>query len=332
LIQTISYEWFAQTNGASRVFSTSLKDIYALALDGNVELYTGSDASEINPDAIKNSSVKIILVDQYKREYLVFEDSISRSTGLEQPNTRFSERCQETCILPLVSVFSLRVEVTGSGKLEIEKFHYADKPVAGDPDALRARQNAKIIEQLNQQDLGWVAGETSVSNLTYAEKKRLLGVAEGPQVLDLQGFEYYRGGVFELQSNSTDSRTLSVQANGSLVKNFTWGNRHGENWITSVKNQASCGSCWAFAATGATEAVTNLYYNQHLDLDLAEQDALSCSHAGNCEEGGFAYQALDYFHTTGIVDESCFPYTATDQSCRKKCLSPSIQIDGKISF
>lgn len=107
----------------------------------------------------------------------------------------------------------------------------------------------------------------------------------------------------------------------------------GNGWITSVKDQRSCGSCWAFAATGATEALVNLYYNDHIDLNLSEQDALSCSGAGSCG-GGWPSVTLDYYTSTGVVDESCFPYTATDQSCNNKCANPAelIKISGRVQF
>jgi PKD repeat protein len=118
-----------------------------------------------------------------------------------------------------------------------------------------------------------------------------------------------------------------------MVSHWDWRDRHGQNWITSVKNQASCGSCWAFAATGATEALTNLFFNQHLNLNLSEQDVLSCSGAGSCS-GGYPSIALNYITSTGVVDEATFPYTATDQPCSNKGDNPSqlIKIGGKIDF
>ena len=107
----------------------------------------------------------------------------------------------------------------------------------------------------------------------------------------------------------------------------------GNGWMTEVKDQASCGSCWAFAVTGATEALTNLYFNRHLDLDLAEQDALSCSGAGSCS-GGWPSVTIDYYTTTGVVEEDCFPYTATNQSCSNKCSNPDqrIKLSGRVPF
>ncbi len=98
---------------------------------------------------------------------------------------------------------------------------------------------------------------------------------------------------------------------------FDWRSYQGHNWLTGVKNQGSCGSCWAFAAVGVAEAYHNIMsVNPNLDLDLAEQDLVSCSFGGSCS-GGSSTSALLYMQNVGIVDENCMPYTASDSSCDK---------------
>ncbi len=91
---------------------------------------------------------------------------------------------------------------------------------------------------------------------------------------------------------------------------------HGKNWMSPVKNQGQCGSCWAFATTATIESFINLYYNQHLNIDLSEQQLTSncCENCGSCG-GGFTRLALDYIQESGIVTESCFPYEAEDTEC-----------------
>jgi C1A family cysteine protease len=108
-----------------------------------------------------------------------------------------------------------------------------------------------------------------------------------------------------------------------LPESWDWRNIHGENWVTPVKSQMGCGTCWAFGAVGATELAVNLYYNQHINLDLSEQDLLSCSNQGNCNGGG---GALYYVTNEGIVNEVCFPYAATKLPCSNRCANPAEKI------
>jgi putative hemolysin len=93
---------------------------------------------------------------------------------------------------------------------------------------------------------------------------------------------------------------------------FDWRNYNGYNWVTSVKDQGMCGSCWAFSAVGATEAAHNIASNDPgLDLDLAEQYLVSdCYSAYGYQTccGGFKYLALEYIRDSGIPDEGCMPY------------------------
>lgn len=96
---------------------------------------------------------------------------------------------------------------------------------------------------------------------------------------------------------------------GDLPTSFDWRNYNGSDWMTPVKNQGICGSCWAFSAVGLSEAVTNIASNNpNLDLNLAEQYLVSdCSNAGNCNGGDVAV-SLRFIRDNGITDETCFPY------------------------
>lgn len=301
----------------------SPQDIYALSITADVELFN---------DAF--SMARVVLIDETQQEYLVYE-AYSALAG--EGFFSLEAICEETCFLPLIHSFSLRIEVE-EASITLREISFVQTPSilgTNDRNALKEKQDKAKIEKINERTLGWVAGETSVSKLFFNEKSKLF---MGNKVPNLQGFEYYRGGVFEIKrgfpsdESSVDSTAVKK---GAVVDKFDWRNRHGENWLTSVKNQLSCGSCWAFAATGATEAVTNIYFNQHLNLDLAEQDALSCSRGGNCNKG-YPGKTLDYFTETGVVDEGCFPYSATtNESCKKnKCRDPQelIRISGKITF
>ena len=86
--------------------------------------------------------------------------------------------------------------------------------------------------------------------------------------------------------------------------------------VSPVKNQANCGSCWAFSAVGAIESA---YLLAGQTLNLAEQQLVDCSRAyGNqgCN-GGWMDSAFKYVIEHGLVSTSDYPYTARDQVCAK---------------
>jgi C1A family cysteine protease len=170
---------------------------------------------------------------------------------------------------------------------------------------------------------------TSVAEKTFEEKKAMFG-GKLPQ---LYGFEYYAGGIFVMPGalkSAEHNRTRSVTSS-PYVSEWDWRNRHGKNWMTCVKDQGSCGSCWAHASLAALEAYINLYYNRLLNYSLSVEELISCIETGidsltvGCE-GGHEMWAYKYIKSNGVVDSICFPYAAVNQPCSLKCQNPSERI------
>ncbi len=95
--------------------------------------------------------------------------------------------------------------------------------------------------------------------------------------------------------------------NGNAPATFDWRNWQGNNWISPIRNQAACGSCWSFSAVGTAEARYNIEQNNVLTVDMSEQFAVSNGLPGDCH-GGFPATVLDYMKNNKLPDEACFPY------------------------
>ncbi|XP_059042953.1 dipeptidyl peptidase 1 isoform X1 [Mustela lutreola] len=104
-----------------------------------------------------------------------------------------------------------------------------------------------------------------------------------------------------------------------LPASWDWRNVHGINFVTPVRNQASCGSCYAFASMGMLEARIRILTNNTQTPILSPQEVVSCSQYAQGCEGGFPYLiAGKYAQDFGLVEEACFPYKAADSPCKPK--------------
>jgi len=92
-------------------------------------------------------------------------------------------------------------------------------------------------------------------------------------------------------------------------------------WMTPVKDQGSCGSCWDFAAMGLVESKYEMSnFMSNLNPDFSEQEILSCNdYGGSCSGGDAGSNALLYMKNVGVSDESCYKYTATNGDCSGVC-------------
>jgi C1A family cysteine protease len=83
--------------------------------------------------------------------------------------------------------------------------------------------------------------------------------------------------------------------------------------VSSIKNQGSCGSCWAMAITKSLESARMVL--GYPELNLSEQHQVSCNKKAYGCSGGFMNSAF-FVVDPGITDEQNFPYTGRNSACK----------------
>ncbi|KAL7732356.1 hypothetical protein ACLKA6_004340 [Drosophila palustris] len=110
--------------------------------------------------------------------------------------------------------------------------------------------------------------------------------------------------------------TYTPHKNVELPSSVDW---RAKGAVTPVKQQAHCGSCWAFAAASTLESATFLKTKKL--VPLSEQNLVDCSTRYNNHgcNGGWPASALVYVKDNGGIDtEQAYPYEAHNGRCRFK--------------
>ena len=334
----ISYSIFA--NAQTDIDTTFTKN-GDITFDKFVNVKSFSISGNVELESI-NALIRVVLELTDGRELLVFETYplIAKANVFD-----FSNECDETFSFKEGQLSKLKIEVVdGSFTLKNYNSQAFNSKSTNSIEAIRNTKIEQINRNLKKQGALWLAGETSVSKMTYSEKKLLFNSLNTPVI---QGIEYYKGGVIDMRmyskedaNSKTKAPPLKADQYVPWVDEFSYIDLHGANdinsayynsdideqgWITSVKDQGSAGSCWAFSAIASLEARANLYYNKHLHLDLSEQQLISCSKQGTTN-GGYADQALQWAAIHGSVNEECFPYQASDLDSSLICSNPQENI------
>jgi len=161
--------------------------------------------------------------------------------------------------------------------------------------------NVKYISQHNN--------EAALGKHTFTLKMNKFG--------DLTSAEFgrlYNGFNMTKNMKKTKANLFVSDPTAQIPDSVDW---RTQGYVTPVKDQGQCGSCWSFSAVASLEG-------QHFKasgqlVSLSEQNLVDCSRKqGNqgCN-GGLMDQAFTYIKVNkGIDTEASYPYKAVDGKCK----------------
>lgn len=126
-----------------------------------------------------------------------------------------------------------------------------------------------------------------------------------------------------LRGISRGARAQPEPLPNDLPEAWDWRSIEGKSYVSPVRDQGGCGSCYSFGATGALEARMRIRSELKVQTILSPQDIVSCDtkYSQACD-GGFDYLVGKYGEDYGIVSNDDFPYSGSVQSCSKKAAHP----------
>eukprot|EP01006_Ploeotia_vitrea_P055735 TRINITY_DN68027_c8_g1_i1.p1 TRINITY_DN68027_c8_g1~~TRINITY_DN68027_c8_g1_i1.p1 ORF type:complete len:467 (-),score=55.63 TRINITY_DN68027_c8_g1_i1:617-2017(-) len=163
------------------------------------------------------------------------------------------------------------------------------------------KNDHKFIHAINKAQHSWKAtAYPHLEEYTMAEMGRHIGVR--------------RVGKMPSPAPITSEQEQAVK---SLPKAFDWRNVGGRNFVTPVRNQAACGSCYDFSSCAMMESRWRIATNNTATVIFSPQDVLNCGNYSQGCAGGFPYLIGKYGQDFGLVDEKCAPYQGKDGKCHR---------------
>ncbi|KAL6966139.1 putative cysteine protease rd21b [Sarracenia purpurea var. burkii] len=160
------------------------------------------------------------------------------------------------------------------------------------------KDNLRFIDEHNAEKRTYKVGLNRFADLTNDEYRSMyLGV---------------RGGSRRRLSAPKKSDRYLPRVGESLPDSVDWREKGA---VVGVKDQGSCGSCWAFSTIAAVEGINQIVTGSL--ISLSEQELVDCDTSYNegCN-GGLMDYAFEFIIDNGGIDsEEDYPYKANDARC-----------------
>jgi cathepsin L len=152
-----------------------------------------------------------------------------------------------------------------------------------------AKADAEINEINAKQD-SYVVGHNQFSTYTEEEMKKMAGL-KLPE-----------------KNEMGEEHTMETT---NIAEEVNWLD---EGMVGDIRNQGSCGSCWAFSSLNAMESRNAIKYGTL--YDLSEQQYVDCVDKAHGCNGGWMGYAFEYNEDVSQWEEKDYKYTAKAAKCQ----------------
>ncbi|XAR64282.1 Chymopapain [Bertholletia excelsa] len=160
------------------------------------------------------------------------------------------------------------------------------------------KENLLHIDERNKQIVNYWLGLNEFADLSHEEFKKM-----------------YFGLKVEVPRNRGSPEDFTYRDVVDLPKSVDWRKKGA---VTPIKNQGSCGSCWAFSTVAAVEGINQIVTGNL--TSLSEQELIDCDTTYNhgCEGGLMDYAFQYIINSGGLHKEDDYPYLMEEGTCNER--------------
>jgi len=178
---------------------------------------------------------------------------------------------------------------------------------------LKSKTTLEYVDSINSAQSSWVAGVYPESMMRAIDNSLIRG-------MDLRAAVPPFAHISDKLSGKTSFVGLDIPTS------FDWRNVSGVNYVSPVRDQKKCGSCYAFASAAMLESRIRIATKNTMQPIISTQHPISCSEYSQGCKGGFVYLTAGKFGKDfGFVEEDCFPYEGVNGSCPLAFNGPACQ-------
>ncbi|KAM8735442.1 cathepsin K [Acanthopagrus schlegelii] len=170
-------------------------------------------------------------------------------------------------------------------------------------------------------------GEEEIRRAIWEKNMRMIDAHNQEAALGMHSYELGMNHLGDMTSEEVSEKMTGLQIPVNRERGFTMDlddnvtklpkyiDYRKRGMVTPVKDQGSCGSCWAFSSAGALEGQLAKTTGQL--RDLSPQNLVDCVSENQGCGGGYMTNAFKYVQENGGIDsEEAYPYAGVDQPCR----------------